>query len=157
MRLQDAPLQKKKAISTMSFEWKEVQGDLFCSSDCLCHCVSEDLNMGKGIAVAFKEKFKSVEELKKQQVKMGGVAILQTENRFIYYLVTKVRYYHKPTYDSVRKSLEAMRAHIIQNNVVSLSMPKIAAGLDGLEWDKVKEIIFDVFSQVQIKITMFTL
>ncbi len=141
----------------MSFEWKEVQGDLFCSSDSLCHCVSEDLNMGKGIAVAFKEKFKNVDELKKQQVKVGGVAMLQLENRFIYYLVTKVRYYHKPTYDSVRRSLETMRTHIIQNNIVSLSMPKIAAGLDGLDWDKVKQMIFEVFSKVPIKITMYSL
>lgn len=29
------------------FTLKEIEGDLFTSSDSLCHCVSEDLRMGK--------------------------------------------------------------------------------------------------------------
>ena len=33
---------------------RDVDGDLMNSSDNLCHCVSECLNMGKGIAVLFK-------------------------------------------------------------------------------------------------------
>ena len=32
----------------------------------MAHCVSEDMHMGKGIAVLFKKKFGGVEELRKQ-------------------------------------------------------------------------------------------
>ena len=43
-------------------------GDLFSSpdTDSLAHCVSQDLGMGKGIAVLFKKTFGGVEELKSQ-------------------------------------------------------------------------------------------
>lgn len=45
-----------------------VSGDLFsCGEDeALAHCISEDCNMGKGIAVVFKKKFKGEEELREQ-------------------------------------------------------------------------------------------
>lgn len=45
-----------------------VVGDLFsCPEDeSLAHCISEDCRMGKGVAVAFKNRFKGVDELKQQ-------------------------------------------------------------------------------------------
>ena len=48
--------------------FSEVKGDLFSCPDSasLVHCVSEDMNMGKGIAVLFKKKFGGVAELKSQ-------------------------------------------------------------------------------------------
>lgn len=48
-------------------EYSEVKGDLFTKSgaeDALAHCVSKDLNMGKGIATEFKRRFGKVAELK---------------------------------------------------------------------------------------------
>ena len=47
-----------------------MKGDLFdCpETDSLVHCVSEDLRMGKGIAVTFKKKFGGVEELEAQGI-----------------------------------------------------------------------------------------
>ena len=74
------------------------------SGDSLCHCVSECLKMGKGIAVLFKEKYGQVEYLKSQGVQTGGVAILDmtaSEGRYIYYLVTKPKYFDKPTYETL--------------------------------------------------------
>ncbi len=32
----------------------------------------------------------------------GGVAVLKRGGRYIYYLVTKERYFEKPTYDMLR-------------------------------------------------------
>ncbi|VDI08671.1 Hypothetical predicted protein, partial [Mytilus galloprovincialis] len=49
----------------VGFSFEEKKGDLFdCpETDALAHCVSEDLRMGKGIAVLFKKKFGGVGEL----------------------------------------------------------------------------------------------
>jgi len=58
---------------------REIQGDLFESrNSSLAHCVSRDLNMGKGIAVDFKAKYKRVNELKAQQKGIGDVAVIGT-------------------------------------------------------------------------------
>jgi O-acetyl-ADP-ribose deacetylase (regulator of RNase III) len=127
------------------FQLEEMQGDLFDSNASLCHCVSEDLVMGKGIAEGFKERFKQVKELKSQHVKVGGMATLQDETRFIYYLVTKRKYFHKPTYESLRNSLKQMKQHMEQNKITDLAMPRIGCGLDRLEWTKVKEMILRLF------------
>jgi O-acetyl-ADP-ribose deacetylase (regulator of RNase III) len=145
------------AAAVSALEYVEVKGDLFSSSvgSSLAHCVSEDLHMGKGIATLFKKQFGRVDELKSQGIKVGGVATLRVDNRYIYYLVTKKRYFHKPTYDTLRLSLVAMRDHMIHNNVTELSMPKIGCGLDQLSWDSVKKIVHETFNDLQIKITVY--
>jgi O-acetyl-ADP-ribose deacetylase (regulator of RNase III) len=47
---------------------KEITGDLFKVADdvSLAHCVSEDLEMGKGIAREFRKLFGKVDELRDQ-------------------------------------------------------------------------------------------
>lgn len=62
-----------KIYTTVIFVWQgfkleEKRGDLFScpTSHSLAHCISEDVRMGKGIAVLFKKKFGGVEEIKRQ-------------------------------------------------------------------------------------------
>ncbi len=140
---------------------KEVQGDLFtCSeSSSLAHCISADARMGKGIATAFKKKFGRVHEIRSQGQKPGGVAVLKCGDRFVYYLVTKEKFYHKPTYESLTSSLEAMRDHCERNGVRELCMPRIGCGLDKLEWRRVKAILGKMFSpsKTEVKITIYNL
>lgn len=114
--------------------------------------------MGKGIAVLFKRKFGRVDQLKAQNKQTGEVAILKDQTRFIYYLITKKKYWNKPTYQSLTDSLLQMRTHMIEHRVTELAMPRIGCGLDMLEWDRVYNIIKEVFQQVQTptKITIYT-
>jgi hypothetical protein len=126
-------------------EYQEIQGDLFlCAEDAaLAHCVSQgrvaikyykscsnnilnaDLRMGKGIAVDFKRKFGKVQDLMDQNKVVGEVALLKHKERFVYYLVTKERYWNKPTYQTLTSSLEKMRDHAVNNGVKMICMPKI--------------------------------
>uniref|UniRef100_A0A3B3WKH7 Macro domain-containing protein n=1 Tax=Poecilia mexicana TaxID=48701 RepID=A0A3B3WKH7_9TELE len=57
---------------------KYVTGDLFSApnQESLAHCVSEDLRMGKGIAVLFKKNFGQVTALKEQKKLTGECAVL---------------------------------------------------------------------------------
>lgn len=136
-----------------------VKGDLFScpGTDALAHCISEDCRMGAGIAVLFKKKFGGVQELLDQKKKTGEVAVLRRDDRYIYYLITKQKVSHKPTYESMQKSLEAMKAHCLNNGVTDISMPRIGCGLDGLQWEKVSAILEEVFENTDIKITVYTL
>ena len=141
---------------------KIVKGDLFSSTDeSLCHCVSEDFKMGKGIALTFRKKFGNVDYLKNQNKKVGEVAVLEFEDLVIFYLVTKKYYYGKPTYSSLRQCLIEMRDIMVENKIKTLSMPKIGAGLDRLEWPKVQKIIEDVFCEAfcrdEVRITVYEL
>ena len=137
----------------------EIKGDLFqtLESSSLAHCVSRDLEMGKGIAVIFKEKFGNVDALKLQNKKVGECAFLDVNGKYVYYLITKEKYWNKPTYTNLKSSLLDMKQLAVQHKITKLSMPKIGAGLDKLDWDKVKQIITDVFTDTSIDITIYCL
>lgn len=145
------------------FSLKEEVGDLFmCDADaCLAHCVSQDLRMGKGIAVLFKKRFGQVAELKAQQAKIGECAILHRGDEggssAVYYMVTKERYFHKPTYESVNAALESVRNHMVGRSFTKLCIPRIGCGLDGLEWNTVKDMIVRVFGETGISVTVYRL
>ncbi|XP_078663241.1 ADP-ribose glycohydrolase OARD1-like [Branchiostoma floridae x Branchiostoma belcheri] len=149
----------KKRAKHAGFQLQQVRGDLFScpETDSLVHCISQDCHMGKGIAVIFKKKFGRVEELKRQGQKPGGVAVLKTEQRYVYYLVTKEKYWQKPTYRSLESSLQAMRAHCEQHQVSRLAMPRIGCGLDRLQWDRVSQMLQSIFSDTDITITVYTI
>ncbi|XP_072853535.1 ADP-ribose glycohydrolase OARD1 isoform X3 [Pogona vitticeps] len=138
---------------------KYMQGDLFTcpGTDSLAHCISEDCHMSAGIAAVFKKKFGGVQELLNQQKKTGDVAILKRDDRYVYYLITKSKYFYKPTYDNLRKSLEAMKIHSLKNAVTRISMPKIGCGLDRLDWNKVSTMLEEVFEDTDVYITVYTL
>lgn len=128
---------------------EEKQQDLFTvnykDEYALCHCVSADLAMGKGIAVLFRDKFGGIAELRSQKPSVGKICSLPSGSMQIYYLITKPTYWQKPTYDSLKASLESLREDMTSRGLSHLAMPKIGCGLDGLEWSKVKQIIEDVF------------
>ena len=64
---QEDDLGENKENSETKFILNEVSGDLFKSpkSHSLCHCVSRDFRLGKGIAKLFREKFGRIDELKR--------------------------------------------------------------------------------------------
>ncbi|XP_024147863.1 ADP-ribose glycohydrolase OARD1 [Oryzias melastigma] len=136
-----------------------VSGDLFSCppEEALAHCISEDCRMGAGIAIMFKRKFAGVAELKEQKKVSGQCAVLRKKGRFIYYLITKAKYNQKPTYDSLKRSLEDMKSHCVKYGVTRISMPRIGCGLDRLKWSKVAEILEEVFYHTNISITVYSL
>ncbi|XP_049766802.1 uncharacterized protein LOC126100257 isoform X2 [Schistocerca cancellata] len=135
----------------------EIYGDLFnAPADySLAHCVAEDMRMGSGIAVTFRQMFRRVEELLDQRKRQGQVAVLELDGRFIYYLVTKPESNGKPTMETLERSLVAMRQHVIENNVKNLAMPRIGCGLDRLEWRRVKPLIESIFTGTGAQITVY--
>lgn len=70
-------------------------------------------NSFKYVCFLFRRKFNGVDELLKQQVKTGGVAVLKDGDRYVYYMVTKRWSTEKPTYADLSLSLGAMRDHMV--------------------------------------------
>ena len=137
---------------------KHVKGDLFTSRDHLCHCVSADFRMGAGIAVKFKEMFGNQEQLQGMNLGPGQIAVMELEDnlkttkKYIYYLVTKDKYFQKPTYGRLRACLQAMRKHMDEHHVTRVSMPKIGCGLDKLNWNLVEDMIRQELSGIHITV-----
>lgn len=88
---------------------------------------------------------------------IGGCAHITAADRHVFYLVTKERYFYKPTMSSLESSLRAMRDLCIKNDVHQLAMPRIGCGLDKLNWDQVSRLIQRVFAEDDIEITIYSI
>ncbi|KAJ8974284.1 hypothetical protein NQ317_013173 [Molorchus minor] len=109
----------------------EEQRDLFQvpAEFALAHCVAQDLQMSRGIAAAFKEKFGNVNELRRQRPEVGDVLQLGGDetSRRVFYLVTKHLSRDKPTYENVWESLISLRV------ILWTGWPELAGGPNMLE------------------------
>ncbi|KAJ8939041.1 hypothetical protein NQ318_007672 [Aromia moschata] len=112
---------------------------------CLAHCVAADLRMSRGIALTFKKAFGQLEELRRQRPEVGRVlqitAAEQEKERSVFYLVTKQLSHHKPTYQTVWDTLVELRDVLLSQSISSLAIPKIASGLDGLDWRVIRSML----------------
>ena len=103
--------------------------------------------MSAGIARHFKRKFptKYPSNLDHSYSPLWPQWLPETR-RYLYHLVTKQKYFNKPTYSTLRASLERVRTHAAESNSISrISMPCIGTGLDQIDWDKVKLPIQETF------------
>lgn len=164
--------------------YKEITYDLFRYIEehkenggiAVAHCISRDLAMGAGIAKKFTEY--GIKELLLQNASSCNnyehstvVGVVSNKyntplyNVLVYNLITKEKYFEKPTYGSLRASLVSLKYNILKNNeyytaydnsriIKTLVMPKIGCGLDRLEWSNVKEMINAIFSEIDIDIVI---
>lgn len=138
---------------------REEQRDLFTvpKGHILVHCISADLAMGAGIAKEFtKRGVKAQLQRDYQDIEVGDCLVSDTTGwRAELNLVTKEKYWQKPTYETMRMALENTKSlyeELMSYENVKLAMPKIGCGLDRLQWDKVKVIIEEVFADTDVEI-----
>lgn len=145
--------------------YKEEIRDLFNVPEdyYLVHCISADFGMGKGIVIEFNRRFDMKNRLIQKYpnylsfwlyYKLQGDCILEDR---VFNLITKERYWHKPTYDSMRIALEELCKLCLKYNIRKLAMPIIGCGLDKLEWFKVSEMLQKIFEPYDIEILVCTL
>lgn len=123
----------------------------------LAHCISADFAMGKGIVLEFNKRFDMKNKLKKiypnysfnKNVQYDCILVGRVFN-----LITKEKYFHKPTYNSMRGALEVMKQICIKKEVHKIAMPLIGCGLDRLKWENVSTIIQEVFKDTHIEIVV---
>lgn len=140
--------------------YKEEARDLFSAPEdyYLAHCISADFGMGAGIAVEFNKRFDMKNKLlvkdsdylsRYTRHRIGGDCILEDR---VLNLITKERYYQKPTIITIRIALQKMKEICIGNNIAKIAMPMIGAGLDRLPWSAVSNQVQEAFDGTNIEI-----
>lgn len=149
-------------------KYTEEKRDLFSlpKDYLLVHCISSDFALGAGIAKRFTAL--GVKELLRAGKAKGSVhsayyfdgkgycMITESNSGWrVANLVTKSRYYHKPTYKTMTDALHDLKNHLADfPEVKKLGMPLIGCGLDKLEWTKVRDIIAEQFDNTDYEITV---
>ncbi len=140
--------------------YKEEVRDLFSVPDdyYLAHCISADFGMGKGIVVEFNKRFDMKRKLQSKypdylnqytHCRIGGDCILEGR---VLNLITKERYFHKPSIITMRIALQKMKNICVENNITQIAMPTIGAGLDRLNWTDVSKQIHMIFDDLDVEI-----
>lgn len=108
-----------------------------------CNCAG---SMGKGIALQFRQKFPEMytqyKQLCKDKVfKPGDVFAYTYQNGYVYNLGTQATWRTKATLTAIENSMYKMLDSATEKEVKNIALPRIGAGLGGLDWEKVKERI----------------
>ena len=144
-------------------KYREIKGNLFDMSKeySLAHCISLDCALGAGIAKEFQNRYPNmVNKLRAHisQNRINTIPIVLSykigPNRYIFNLVTKEKYWQKPTYDTLGPTLVQMKNYCIYNNIDKIAMPLIGCGLDRLKWNRVSQMIKDIFNDTDIEIVV---
>lgn len=139
----------------------EIQGDLFTRTDCvLCHCISSDFALGAGIAKRFAQmgvKKQLCDNFPRDWQGRGYCLITETDDIVTANLVTKQRYFHKPTLETLRQALEDFREQALKRSLNKIAMPRIGCGLDKLQWVDVREIIQNVLKDTDFEVFVYYL
>lgn len=130
----------------------EKSGDLFASPQLKnlghgCNCVG---SMGKGIAVAFRRKFKkmAIEYNKlcnRGKYRPGDSFVWQEKGYTVFNLATQKDYWKdKATLERIEASLSLACEQAEELGLTYIAIPRIGAGLGGLNTKDVRRVITDV-------------
>ena len=129
------------------------KGDLFelVNDYPLAHCISADFKLGLGIALEFDKRYRIGSKLRANYTVDGKVPqCIRVDNT--YNLVTKPKYWHKPTYKTLEGSLLLMKEQMLLQGEKRVAIPMIGCGLDKLQWGAVVELIKDIFKNTDIEV-----
>ena len=102
--------------------------------------------MGKGLALAFKERYPQMFAEYKVDcncglVRPGEMHIWKTDYVWIVNFPTK-RHWRQPScYDDIENGLRDLRMYLKGERPVTVAMPALGCGHGGLEWSAVKDMI----------------
>lgn len=117
--------------------YRELKGNLFAAKTgwVFAHCISQDAAMGAGIALQFRNRYpKMPQYVRTNATQFPSIVRYVEDGRVIYNLVTKARYYNKPSRRNFATAVELLFAELAKHGETKIVMPLIGAGLDQLPW-----------------------
>jgi O-acetyl-ADP-ribose deacetylase (regulator of RNase III) len=108
-----------------------------------CNCAGA---MGKGIAVTFRQRWPSMYEeyrirCKSGGFKLGDVFVWKAGEDVVFNLGTQRTWKEKADLWAVEKSLEEMLSIAEESRLTEIALPRIGAGLGGLDWLAVRSLL----------------
>lgn len=121
------------------------------------HCISSDFKLGAGVAKEFAKRGVKKELMQNYSScncwNKVGYSITTVANGYtVGNLVTKGRYFEKPTLETLTQALLSFKDYVMEHSYKKIAMPQIGCGLDRLKYDDVLPIIENIFGDLDIEI-----
>ena len=130
-------------------------GDMFNSKcEALVNPVNTKGVMGKGLALAFKNKYPAHFENYKRACQSGEMttekvlAYQEINGPMIICLATKADWRDSSKIEYVSAGLDNLANQIKALGIRSVAIPKLGCGLGGLDWNKVRPLIVEKMSSL---------
>lgn len=122
----------------------------------LAHCISGDYTLGAGVAKQIDAVYGMKQKLRKrypipdgEKYAHVGEALL-VDN--VFNLVTKGRCFERPTLETLEEALMDMALQMDELDIKKLAIPLLGCGKDRLDWDDVRDLIEDIFGEMDVEI-----
>lgn len=153
----------KSTLNELKSNINYVSGDLFdYDVDAIINTINCVGVMGKGLALEFKNRYpKNYAHYKTQcnynKVKTGKMLTFKENDTWIINFPTKQNWKHKSKMSYIEDGLDDLVNVIIDNNIKSIAIPALGAGLGGLDWNEVKAVINNKLEDIShdVKIYVF--
>jgi O-acetyl-ADP-ribose deacetylase (regulator of RNase III) len=139
-----------------------LKGDLFATEGLRayahgCNCAGA---MGAGIAIEFKRRWPRMFEEYEARCKdgrfgLGDVFPWSEGETTVYNLGTQAHWRKKAQLPALGKSLRKMVELAEHSGIARIGLPRIGAGLGGLDWMRVKRILTDVGAETKVTLMVF--
>ena len=123
----------------------------------IAHTKSSDSEMRKGFANRISRRKPLIKDYcKSRKCDVGDIITFRADSDLVYNLITKANHYEKPTTDTIKTTLIAMRDHALGLNLRCIAMPKIACGLGGMDCRNISSLIEQTLKSSVITIYVYT-
>ena len=138
------------------------KGDLFATDDVRayghgCNCAGA---MGAGIAIEFKRRYpRMFDEYAARcadgRFGLGDVFMWTEGNETVFNLGTQEHWRKKAQIPALAKSLRKMVELASHAGIERVGLPRIGAGLGGLDWMRVKRVLEEVGAETKVTLVVF--
>ena len=144
--------QQIQGISCIRYVEIRIQS-IFDSNMPIAHTASSDAEMRKGFANTIAKRIPLLKDYcRNRNCDTGDIVTFRADNNLVYNLITKANHFEKPTTDTIKTTLPAMREHALELNLRCTAIPKLACSLDGMDWKEISSLIEQVFKNSGITI-----
>jgi O-acetyl-ADP-ribose deacetylase (regulator of RNase III) len=138
-----------------------LKGDLFASkAQVIVNTVNCQGVMGKGLALAFKERFPDMFTVYQQdcnsgKLRIGRPTIYTKSTPWILNFPTKNHWRYPSKLEYLERGLEFLVAHYKKVGITSIAFPKLGAQNGKLSWDEVGPLMAKHLSQLDIDVYIY--
>jgi O-acetyl-ADP-ribose deacetylase (regulator of RNase III) len=137
------------------------KGNIFDSkAHVIVNTVNCDGYMGKGLALAFKQRYPAMfsvyqQECKTGKLRIGRPTLYQESTPWILNFPTKHHWRMPSKLEYVQKGLEFLVAHYNNAGIKSIAFPKLGTQNGKLSWDEVGPLMAKYLSQLDIDVYIY--
>jgi len=138
-----------------------VKGNIFqASAQTIVNTVNLRGTMGKGLALAFKDKYPGLFEsyaidVMEKKIAIGLPTIWKGKDKWVVNFPTKDDWRKPSEYSYIEKGLAGLRVKLDEWGVLSLALPPLGCGLGSLDWNKVRPMIETYLGDMEMSIEVF--